>query len=234
MTDEFRFLSDLSNPSVSGQHWTTYPSLGAREHWSTYLSEFHDYPYRAYLQHFQGSEYAFVGASQLRENVLEKLREYTNLPSGWEFGVGEPMQPQVYYTARNMYLALYPTWPKADVFPCTDGSVYLVFYCAAHSLEVCIWTDRTVDVSVEEDVAGKVRVLKSEEGIPYYEATKKVGEYLLELEQWRLSESFITDTTTKNADVFVAHVSGRQETGGSLSLIQIVPQKKRFQSVSTS
>ena len=157
--------------------------------------------------------------------VLTKLQELAELPPGWDYGEGRPTLPYVYQTARAFYQALAPFQLKADAFPCPDGSLYLVFYVGLRSVEIRIWADETIDLSVEEDMGKHVKELVSREDISEHEAKNQVIYLLLgqELFQWESSGSFIPDTTISNSLGFAVHSLPTQATElASRSSIPIV------------
>ena len=85
--------------------------------------------------------------------LLKKLHELTQLPQGWDYGDGGPTLRHVYDTACRIaqnVAFLGSLGLKANAFPCSDGSVYVVFYAKKQCLEIRIWADRTIDLSVEE------------------------------------------------------------------------------------
>lgn len=173
--------------------------------------------------------------------VLTKLQELAELPLGWDYGEGRPTLPHVYQTARALYQALAPFQLKADAFPCPDGSLYLVFYVGLRSVEIRIWADETIDLSVEEDLGKHVKELVSREDISEHEAKNQVIYqviYLLlgqELFQWESSGSFIPDTTISNSLGFAVHSLPTQAMElASRSSTPIVSVRQAHRSANTS
>ena len=169
--------------------------------------------------------------------VLTKLQELAELPPGWDYGEGRPTLPYVYQTARAFYQALASLQLKADAFPCPDGSLYLVFYVGLRSVEIRIWADETIDLSVEEDMGKHVKELVSREDISEHEAKNQVIYLLLGQEpfQWESSGSFIPDTTISNSPGFAVHSLPTQATElASRSSIPIVSVRQAHRSANTS
>ena len=151
-----------------------------------------------------------ISAEPAADPVLAKLQELAALPYGWDYGEGRPTLPHVHQTARALYQDLAPFQLKADAFPCADGSLYLVFYVGLLSVEIRIWADRTIDLSVEEDRGNNVEELVSREDISQHEARYQVILLVQELFQWESSGSFTLGITISNAPDFVVHASPTQ------------------------
>lgn len=91
-----------------------------------------------------------VASNQPVDPLLVQLQDLAALPVGWEYGDGVPTRPQVQGTARDIYQQFAHLELKANAFPCPDGSLYLVFYAEARCVEIRIWTDGTLGLSVGE------------------------------------------------------------------------------------
>ncbi|CAN5253569.1 hypothetical protein BH20ACI2_BH20ACI2_23430 [soil metagenome] len=85
-------------------------------------------------------------------STLEKLNSFSELPSGWNFGSGEPIARNVKINCSSIILMSYSLGLEdTDVFPGPEGDVQLNVYKGEATLELIFETDGTVSVSLDDE-----------------------------------------------------------------------------------
>ena len=143
--------------------------------------------------------------------VLKKLDELAALPYGWEYGKGRPTLPAIHEVACALYRGLAHYHLEADAFPCADGSLYLVFYAGALSVQVEFWSDGTIDVTTEAGYGDEIKELASPENVSLTYARNLVVQTLVqESASWQPSGSFTHGITIGGKAISAAHVLHHQ------------------------
>ena len=101
--------------------------------------------------------------------VLEQIRKFASLPSGWNYGSGDPLKGEVYRRAEDWLPHIYAAGLRGvNAFPLDDGGVFLVAATPVGSLEVSLYADSKASVLYEVDGADTIE-------FPYLENAEAVG-----------------------------------------------------------
>ena len=140
--------------------------------------------------------------------LLSRLNELANLPMGWEYGDGVPTLPYVYAIAQSLYSQLAFLRLQADAFPCTDGSLYMVFYADTKSVEIRIEVDGTLGLSLEEGQGPDFQEVLPIESASLDDVIYYVALLAQESDSWNILDSFIPNTMTARPNASVAPALG--------------------------
>lgn len=94
----------------------------------------------------------FSDHNQPKDAVYEKIIGFSELPVGWEHGVGVPAYEKVVREALRILDAGQTLGLKADAFVGADGSISVVFYRGSLSLESTVHSDNSLDISLEDGI----------------------------------------------------------------------------------
>ena len=100
-----------------------------------------------------------------RDAVAWKIRSFSKLPDGWDFGVGKAPSRTVVDKALNLYSRLQRFGLGADAFPIASGGVNVTFYSADHSFEVRVRADSTIDLVHEVGIGVEYEQLECAEDV---------------------------------------------------------------------
>lgn len=87
--------------------------------------------------------------------TIEKLRGFQNLPIGWNYGEGQPIEQQTIDMAVRVARLSYKLgYTSSDAFPGSMGEILIALYIGDHCVEVTLDADHVITViheSTEQD-----------------------------------------------------------------------------------
>jgi len=124
------------------------------------------------------------------EKVREKVRGFTQLPEGWQYGEGQPVEGQVVTASLRLIDVAHTLGIEVDAFPGPEGDVAIVFYRGKMSLEVLAKTNGAYDVTLEDGIGYEYEVVQSLHNLRIRQVLQLVRDFGREEDTWNLHESF--------------------------------------------
>ena len=151
-----------------------------------------------------GSEAYFFGRPLAASKTLEKIKSFSSLPVGWNYGEGGPIQVSVIQRAIDLYWTIVLQGVvSTDACAGDDGEILLTAYNGEHYLGIVI----------EQDGKMTFRHEFNDEDMKYIEADniseikKAIGEAVL---WWNTYGFFIQRTSSMNViDLMSYHLDVR-------------------------
>ena len=81
--------------------------------------------------------------------IERKIESFADLPSGWNYGEGDPINHNVIDKALEIYQIGKPLYLNCEVIPNTDGSIEISLYRQDHFMDFCINEDMSIDFVYE-------------------------------------------------------------------------------------
>jgi hypothetical protein len=79
----------------------------------------------------------------------KKILSFKELEDGWQYGEGEAPTEKVLGIALRIYEIGHMLGLKSDAFPSPNGNVTVEFYRGGESIEITVYDDKTIDLSIE-------------------------------------------------------------------------------------
>jgi len=138
------------------------------------------------------SPWLFMAQSPMEKHItITKLESFRRLNAGWHYGEGIDFDANIVNSALNLHnLAVKLGFFETDVFPGVDGSIMIAIYYKADYLEFTLMRNNEIMYRRETD---DVEVV--EEELIAFNQAKTILEGLGQ-DTWKLSDSYISDTTT--------------------------------------
>ncbi len=148
--------------------------------------------------------------AQPKDAVREKIMGFADLPVGWEHGVGVPAAKQVVCKALRTLDIGRTLGLKADAFVGADGSISVVFYRRALSLETTVHVDNSLDVSLEDGIGLDFNEVAHAENASFQDVLKAILDLAgVNTWNWRGSSTpGITIETESDSRVLVSGTTG--------------------------
>jgi hypothetical protein len=85
-----------------------------------------------------------------RDPIEEKIRSFGDLPTGWDFGQGEPPSAATIEKAIEIYRFGRSLDLDSEIFPGTNGEIAIAFYREDRSVEFIIDANQSLSYHIEE------------------------------------------------------------------------------------
>jgi hypothetical protein len=127
----------------------------------------------------------------LPSDIEEKINSFADLPDGWDYGSGGPIDRNALEQARlwNFYLSS-QAFDYTDAFAGSEGKVTIVAGRGDHYIEVIIHTDQTYSVAYDYKRKQKFYRLRQSIGAAMQSVQEALGEI------WSASTSSIRESLT--------------------------------------
>lgn len=130
-------------------------------------------------------------------STLLKLNSFRNLPEGWHFGRGGPLDAKVVEEAARTYnLLIFMGLTRTNAFAGAGGEAQVVAYHRNHVVSITVEANLSFTLDHETDGDS----VDYEEGLNFDNVKAKLREIAERI--WSSSGSSIRSTTTPTQDVF--------------------------------
>jgi len=157
---------------------------------------------------------------ELKDNVVEELTSYCNLPTGWDCGIGGPLSQSVVDQAIELYIGTREPIFENECSPFSDNSIELSFFLKDLFL-VLTFKDNQIRLSYEIGIGNNYKTIFKEAPT----SLKTVRKYLYDIKDSCLSlERYTSASIKKKEDDFQEYFQTMETASLSSNIIvQNVP-----------
>ena len=122
--------------------------------------------------------------------IIEKIKGFGSLKTGWSFGEGRPISQDVLVIAESLYVFGRSLGLKANAFPGLHGDIAIAFYQRAKCFEVVVHANFEIDIHIEEGEGFNFSEIEEMEQVPIETAYSKLRAFT-GIKEWTSRESSI-------------------------------------------
>jgi|GEM_PF-1793494 len=153
--------------------------------------------------------------------IETKIKSFSDLQAGWNYGAGEPISQEVINNALEVYKIGKSYCLDCEVFATTDGNIEVSLYRKDHFMDFLIKEEMSIDFIHEVGVGNKYKEEENVHNIPMDELKNKINRLI---EICNVSESSAT-ITIRAKNVLPSAVSQTPKTNPFLFFLENVSAK---------